>query len=374
MKKILFITHDASRTGAPIVLLYFIKWLKQNYAQYYIDILALKGGELEEDFRKAGDNFTIKPQNSSLPLYGVIKKNFLGFLGFDDLWIKEFAQKNYSVIYANTVSSLPVASQILSYCNSKLICHVHELETVIQLVLPTFDMYINKISFFIAASNLVRKNLIDNHKVLPGKVNTIYEFSPMEVIGEDNKELNNFTVGTSGTLHWRKGGDIFLQVCRYLNKNYPYLPIHFNWVGSLPVTEKLIMDEDIRKLGLQNKLSFKGPTSDPYNSYKSFDVFLLTSREDPFPLVCIEVGRMGIPIICFEDATGTTEILKIGGGTIVPYLSIEEMAEQIVKYYEDRELLCRHGRESRKLFSKFTPAEICPQIYNSLNIYLESGN
>lgn len=90
----------------------------------------------------------------------------------------------------------------------------------------------------------------------------------------------------------------------------------------------------------------------------------MTSKEDPFPLVCIEVGMMGKPIICFDKATGTQEVIENGGGQIVPYLNVDKMAEAIVKYYYDRDLLKHDGEEAKKLFSEFTPEIRCPQIYS----------
>lgn len=60
----------------------------------------------------------------------------------------------------------------------------------------------------------------------------------------------------------------------------------------------------------------------------------MTSREDPFPLVSIEVGLLGKPIISFEKAVGTNEILQDAGGFIVPYLSIEDMAQKALLYYQ----------------------------------------
>ncbi len=49
-KKVLFISHDASRTGAPIVLLNLLKWFKTN-TDIPFQILLKKGGVLEPDFK-----------------------------------------------------------------------------------------------------------------------------------------------------------------------------------------------------------------------------------------------------------------------------------------------------------------------------------
>ena len=45
---------------------------------------------------------------------------------------------------------------------------------------------------------------------------------------------------------------------------------------------KPIVEEDLRKLGLQEKVYFIGEVDQPKAIYSTFDVFVLTSREDPF--------------------------------------------------------------------------------------------
>ena len=48
-KKVLFIGHDASRTGAPLLLLHLMRWLKRNGAIQF-EMLLLQGGPLEADY------------------------------------------------------------------------------------------------------------------------------------------------------------------------------------------------------------------------------------------------------------------------------------------------------------------------------------
>ena len=47
--EILFLSHDASRTGAPMVLLTFLRWLRAN-SDYQFGVLLGRGGALEPDF------------------------------------------------------------------------------------------------------------------------------------------------------------------------------------------------------------------------------------------------------------------------------------------------------------------------------------
>ena len=128
--------------------------------------------------------------------------------------------------------------------------------------------------------------------------------------------------------------------------------------------EQIILEADIQKLGLQDKVFFTDEVEHPFSYYNTFDVFVLPSREDPFPLVCIEMGMLGKPIISFEQATGTNEIIEQGGGFVVPYLNIEAMADCVMAYYNNRSLIETHGAFNKVAFSKFTPEQICPQIFN----------
>ena len=121
---------------------------------------------------------------------------------------------------------------------------------------------------------------------------------------------------------------------------------------------------DIEKLGLQNTVRFIGEVDNPSSYYNDFDVFAMTSREDPFPLVCIEVGMLGKPIVSFDKAVGTNEVISEAGGFIVPYLDIETMAEKIMNYYNNPELVKSHGELNEKAFSQFTPELICPQLFD----------
>ena len=53
MKKILFVTREAARTGSPLNLLRFLRWLRMNTAQEF-EVLVAKDGPLVADFAKLG--------------------------------------------------------------------------------------------------------------------------------------------------------------------------------------------------------------------------------------------------------------------------------------------------------------------------------
>lgn len=369
--KILFITHETTRTGAPKVLLLFLQWLHKNTPSLKVDVVTLKGGHLAEAFKKNCAHFydySLATQPTKLSIARRLLLKLYKRPNLKERFIENLANNHYNVIYANTVVSIPLAVDI-SKKNSlaKVVAHVHELPAIINLSLPNFESYINTISQFIAPSQLVKANLIQHWPVDENKIKVVYECSQVENLSKENKVNTVFTVGASGYVHWRKGHDVFVQLARYVTKNYPNCKMQFVWVGTLPKTEDIILQEDIKKLGLEGIIKFVGEVDNPTSHYNNFDVFVMTSREDPFPLVCIEVGMLGKPIVSFENAVGTNEILKESGGYVVPYLDIELMAEKIVNYYNSPDLKEQHGALNREAFSKFTPDIICPQLLEAVS-------
>jgi glycosyltransferase involved in cell wall biosynthesis len=251
--------------------------------------------------------------------------------------------------------------------SAKLLVHVHELESEIKRTIGNLNQFSDNIDILIAASGMVRDNLLHNYSIPANKIEVIYEFTKkLNPKIKSKKKEEVFEVGGSGKFGHRKGTDLFIQTARYLNDHYPQLKIEFTWVGLVPENDKASLELELNKIDLNNRINFVGEAKNPAFYFEKFDVFLMTSREDPFPLVCIEAGMLGIPIICFDKATGVSEIIKDKGGFTVPYLNIEVMAEKIIFYMENPQIYMMHSKFNQAEFSKFTAKTRGPIIYNLL--------
>lgn len=366
MVRLLFITHEASRTGAPIVLLEFLRWIKTNRKNWHLSILSLNKGALSKDFRDLSNEYF---EFSAGKRQGFVSKVLLKTTNENERITRILSKKGFEIIYSNSVVSIPIACKINSFSNekSKIIAHVHEMETVIKFVLPNLDQYLNQIDQFIAASNKVRDNLISNFRVKNSDIAVLYVFvKPPKNLQQIEKDY--FYVGGCGTVHWRKGSDVFIQVANYIKKVYPELNLKFYWAGAMSRREELIVKADIKKADLDEMVYFTGEKEDLNDFLNSLDVFLLPSREDPFPLVAIEAAQRAKPIICFEKATGIAEKMNNGGGRVVSYLNIKEMADAIVYFYKNKQEMLNAGNLAQKVFSEFTP-EIMAEKYSG---YIEN--
>jgi glycosyltransferase involved in cell wall biosynthesis len=77
--------------------------------------------------------------------------------------------------------------------------------------------------------------------------------------------------------------------------------------------------------------------SNPLDYLSVFDIFALTSREDPYPLVVLEAALLQKPMVCFEKAGGAQDLIETDAGLIVPYLSLEAMSKAILTIKENPE-------------------------------------
>lgn len=358
-----------------MVLLEFLKWFQKKNTGTEIHCIALKGGVLEPEFKNASNYFTnlsslLKKEKSLIEGFfeKILKKTgfFKKKYSKKDIFLKSIVNEQFDLVYANTIVCLPIATEIkLLYPKIKLFLHIHELNNMISYLIPDFKQYLKNIDFYIAVSKKVRNNLIENYNISSEKIEIIYEFvkdSPIKRI----QKSSDFLVGGAGSINLRKGVDLFISVAACLHRNNPELKIKFVWIGDGDRYFLELLKQDLEKLNIDEKVDFLGSKDEPGEFYNQLDLFLMTSREDPFPLVCIEAGMLKKPIICFKSATGTEEILNIGGGKIVPYMDVNAMANAIIQYYENHDALRKDGEKAYRLFSKFSPQIQCPKILTLL--------
>ncbi len=364
-----------------MVLLHFARWLRVHRPEMRIDVLALMGGALENDLRQVADRYvdlTVPPiVKRSIPVRAIHKaQRMLGFrrtptaAEVKEGILRSLAGSGIDAIHANSLASIPVGARIKELAGGGpfLIAHVHELELALRQYLPNFSSYMPVIDHILAASELVRANLIEQWAVPPERVEVQYEFTSIAEKGTRHRDPGQvFRVGASGTVNLRKGYDVFIQVARWVRDNSPETRMEFTWVGRAGKLEQNLIALDLKKSGLLGMVHFVGEMEDPSASFNAFDVFLLTSREDPFPLVAIEMGLLGKPMICFEGATGTLEVLRDGGGRIVPYLNVEAMGRALVDYFNGGDMRQADGATSRVLFARFTPDVQCPLMIDRID-------
>jgi len=379
MSKILFVGHDATRTGAPFVLLHLLRWLKTN-TNVDFRLLLLGGGELVPEFAEVSqvsvltsgkDNIITK----ALRHYGIRRDGSNTHLS---PLKKSLVSRGIDLIYSNTaVNGHVVAS--LAGAGCPVITHVHELEYALKhgIGVERTRLMKENTSHYIAASESVRKNLVENHSIPEDKIDLIYEFIPVQGVDSDRKTAvrskvrremgipgEDFIVGACGTIDWRKGTDLFVQLASLMRRYQVDRPVWFVWLGgALEGAVYYQLRHDIRLLGLENRVRFLGAKADALKYFCAFDVFVMTSREDPFPLVCLEAASVGVPIVCFDKAGGARELVDGDSGYVVPYLDLAAMADKVSTLLNSEGLRLSCGRHAAQKTRQLYDVEIAaPKI------------
>ncbi len=338
---ITFVSHDAGRAGAQRILLTLIRWLRDHRGVRPAIILR-RGGPLISDFRELGPVLEVEPllERDSEEFAAEI----LGFSGKPDL------------IYINTLVPGDIGA-ILSSLKIPIITHAHEMEHAIRRwCAPEHLAALLKVtSRFITASPPVAETLQRSYGIDPERMDTIYEFvrcsqvelgtwSKTEVRKSRQLPEDGFIFFGCGTMDWRKGPDLFVEVAQRTIQNFHRRNAYFFWIGGASSPEE---DRDLRATiaaaGLSDHIQLLGEVADPTAYFAAGDAFVLTSREDPYPLVCLEAADCGLPIICFDQIGGIPEFVGADAGYVVPFGNTQAMAEKISHLCESPEEGGRRG-------------------------------
>ena len=337
--EILFISHEASRTGAPVFLLDLIRFLSDQLDLDFV-ILLRTGGELEPEFRKLGTTIAL-----TNPYH------------LDPLVLSHLKNRNIKLVYSNTITNGVVQKQ-LKQLGCPILCHVHELAFSIGAFYgdENLKQVLDTTTKFLAGSEAVAGNLREQLHLPKERIALAHPFistqANLSVLESMALPLNLpqsvVVVGACGTIGWRKGTDLFLQVARLvLAKTNQH--VVFVWVGGpLSRGDHINLSYDAKMMGIDKHIIFTGNTTSHLPYFAEFDIFILPSREDPFPLVALDAASLGIPIVCFHRAGGTPELVEEDAGMVVPYLDIGQMAEAVIQLVKDDSLRKQLGKCAQK--------------------------
>lgn len=355
MKKIVAITLDASRTGAPILLHRLLVLLKPLYT---INTVIKRDGPLREDFEKIGNILLYpKPYWAYTASKSFILKAISYFIQpLRTLYFHfqlHIIVKNADLIFANTITNGKILKRIK--LKKTVISYVHELEFISSFYNSFKDVkyQIDISSLILVPCETVKEYLINTYLVKKEKIKTLNYFFELNHIEIPIKELSEksdaFIVLGSGTADWRKGFDLFYQTAHSLVQIRKNKDFHFIWVGgNHKETFAVQANFDIMKLGLSEIITLIPEVTNPLKYIQQANIFFLPSREDPYPVVVLEAAAFGIPCICFDKGGGIVEFVEKDAGWIVPYLGVKEAALKINNLIENPGEVVKYGQVAKK--------------------------
>ncbi|MFN3850045.1 MAG: glycosyltransferase family 4 protein [Spirosomataceae bacterium] len=366
--KILFITPTGGRTGSEMMLWYLIKYIKGNIETI---IYSRQNGELFAKDSPANQTFINKTRKGFLyKIYeGIYYKLFKHTPEISK--IKRIHQSvNPNFWYLNTMMS-PDIVQLAITLNVKYFLHVHELITIYdELREEPFRTQLQNATFIICCSSIVQKRINQM-----GFKNTILLHEYIDTnqikIGQNREVMrrkynipeNSFVWLMSGSMNLRKGYDLIPDLLVNMPKNS-----YFVWLGSKKDAGLNYYIEQRVQLENLNFIYLGSHSSDYYDFFNIADGFVLTAREDPFPLVMIEAAYLQKPIVGFNSG-GIAEFVLDGMGKVVDSFNPKDLGDAMIevemgKVKIDKEILRNRALE----FDVKNQIGKWEQLFSNLNL------
>lgn len=360
-KPLLFIGHDGIQAGAQVVLLETVKWFAQS-TDRNIKVLVLSPGPMTDQYALYSEVYAIK--NAEVD---------------DAKALSEFLKDDFEFVFLSTVVSgrfIPVLNQLNKKINAPFVANIHEMEKVLDIFNEELKQLIPIVDLWISGSPETTKLLHKKHKLPKEKLETVTAFvNPITTLQADNvalknsarKEIglkeNDFVVMGCGTVYWRKGPDLFLETARNLLKRN-IKEIKFIWIGE--GKDKKLLQESLTTEE-KEKIKFVGHKRNANELFAAADLFFLSSREDPFPLVVLHAAQYGIPSLYFSGTTGIADFLQKDAGIPIKNISTDKAAACIYDLIQKPEKLNALGQAAKtRLFHQYTTEVKMLEVFSAI--------
>jgi glycosyltransferase involved in cell wall biosynthesis len=342
-ENIIFAVHETSRTGAPI-----LGWniAKRLAAIYNVFTVRLGGGELNSDFEalsvEVHGPFSLRHANEIDVAYG-LRPLFEG--------------RRFKYAIVNSIESRALLHAVTK-AGIPTVLLVHEFSSYVWPHRSLVSAY-QTASEIVFPAPIVARSALDSDSTLQMRPYHILPqgMSAVPSSDEEKDTAKNSKIQTlaalraagvmivlgAGSVVIRKGVDIFLEVASVVQRRASGRPVHFVWVGGgyrprEDLGYSLYLKEHLNRAGLAEHFTFLDAVGNLEPVYAFADIFLLTSRLDPLPNVTIDAAMRGIPVVCFQDASGMADMLLANPQTrrgVVPHLDSAAAADVIVHLAED---------------------------------------
>jgi hypothetical protein len=336
--KIAFICHDANLTGAPKLGFDVANYMSRNNE---VVMIVKKDGPLLRfpEYKSAFSN--ILNVNTSHEVAHLTLSQRLAIAR--DI----IREEKPDLLYVNSVASSDWCAAGKE-CNIPVVLHSHEMRNEL-LSLESINIFKRDlpryVDLLITVSDAAEADIIEQCS-LPfkrifsskagvnfqkiGELANVRDFEQPKNIFDQKLQNDKPLISMCGIASKRKGSDIFFQVAKHLGQ------FNFLWIGPWNSGEAFgnIALNDYRKNTIENFYT-TNETHNPYPYFKLTDLFVLTSREDPNPLVVMEAIFLSKLCMGFSNTGGSKHLLNRFGVLLQGEITVERLTSIIKKILQD---------------------------------------
>lgn len=299
-RTILFVTHELTLSGAPMVLLNLIRSFQLRGWQ--VAVLSREDGKLGPYAEEAGIPIIVVP--------GLFQSDFITKV-----------RTLFRAIVVNTIIGAPAIQQ-LNGSDTPVIWWIHESRAVYKkesaremprslsgnIHVYCVGQYAKRMLKF-RAPRYRTENLLYHANDLTEKTGSEWMQK-----GHSRKQRKRYvSVGAIGP---RKGQDVLLDAIDLL----PQKVLEGSWFAFAGPVGDAALHEQIARKSRENPDRIRDcgelMPEEVYDLYRTCDWLVCSSRDDPMPVVVAEAMSLGMPCICSAN-TGSADIIREYGAGIV---------------------------------------------------------
>jgi len=144
-------------------------------------------------------------------------------------------------------------------------------------------------------------------------------------------------------------------------KNIPNFYLKIIGEGTL----KSKLEDQTRKLGIQELVRFLGLVQNPANEFQTSDIFILSSRYEGSPNALIEAMSFGLACISTDCPSGPADLIQDhSNGLLVPVDDSEAMASALINMANSPELRHKCSLNALQISQKFELSRVAKMWEN----------
>jgi len=337
--KILHIIDSSNLYGAEIMLLNLMEEQRRSRLMPIlcnIGMVEKNGNSIENEAIKRGINIINIKFRKGFDITNAIK-----------LW-KEAIRIKTDIIHSHSYKSDIIYGVIPKYFRKlPMITTLHGLTDTRRFIkLNIYDSLACIIYRYIDALVVVDKSMLYNKKIIKKGYRNIHviENGIGEVINNELKNeldlndeywnTNDIIIGAIGRLDYEKGYHVLIEAINILIKKGQNIKLIL--IGDGPDRERL--NNMIYKYNLMDRIRLLGYKQNARKYLHLFDVFVMPSFREGFPITILEAMQAGVPIIA-TDVGGIPEMLQYGNaGVIIKSNNIQLLVESIENILENNRM------------------------------------
>lgn len=350
--KVLIVSNDSSKTGAPTQILMLLKGLKEKF-----------------DFEVCCPDGWLKNEAELLRL-----KTHLWPDGRLSVQLKTMAAL-YDSVMPDIIHCHGIRPGIVGrLCNrpkkTKLVYTEHLWTNDFHLKSPVLEFIQHQLliqgakrsDWVVAVSQAVEDFLINKRRVDPKIVNVIYgAITPMTKV----KPKNYRTIGTLGRLTYVKGIPTIIKATAILRQKFPNIKCIIGGDGP----KKAEYMQLVNSLGVSDNIEWVCEVTDVDSFYQKLTVYVQPSLSESFGIATGEAMSAGLPVVA-SRVGGLPELIgRSGAGLFFPAKNAQILASNIESIISDKDKYKKMSDaaiERSKIFSLKTYLDSYSQLYEKL--------